>query len=163
MRSIIDRVSGIRTRKRWRPTSLLRQPRSHNQAEEFDDPQLRVRADRSLIKLIGDGSEFQSLPWHAPQQKSLPSQSCSAQGLRGSFVDFRSAAVLLGPQYGFPCSRVGVAWEHLFIQARSASKGIRGDRTSRAEHYCSRPYFQARTCVIKRRLLFTRADKSSHS
>ena len=45
------------------------------------------------------------------------------------------AAVLLGPQYGFPRSRVGLAWEPLLIQARSASKGIRDACTSRAEHY----------------------------
>ena len=75
-------------------------------------------------------------------EKSLPSHSCSARGLRGSFGDFRIGAVLLGPQYGFPCSRVRLAWEPLFIQARSASKGIRGDCTSRAEQDCSRPHFR---------------------
>ena len=34
------------------------------------------------------------------------SQSCSTRRLRILFVDFRIAAVLLGPQYGFPRSRV---------------------------------------------------------
>ena len=67
------------------------------------------------------------------------SQSCSTRRLRILFVDFRIAAVLLGPQYGFPPSRVGLAWEPLLIQARSASKGIRDACTSRAEHYWLRP------------------------
>ncbi len=67
------------------------------------------------------------------------SQSCSTRRLRILFVDFRIAAVLLGPQYGFPRSRVGLAWEPLLIQARSASKGIRDACTSRAEHYWLRP------------------------
>ncbi len=46
---------------------------------------------------------------------------------------FRIAAGLSGLQYGFPRSRVGLGWEPLFIQARSASKGIRAACTSRAE------------------------------
>jgi hypothetical protein len=69
------------------------------------------------------------------------SQSCLTRQLRIVFVDSRIGVVLLGPQYGFPRSRVGLAWEHLFIQARSASKGIRGC-TFRAEHDCSRPHFR---------------------
>jgi plasmid stabilization system protein ParE len=48
------------------------------------------------------------------------SQSCSTRQLRILFVDFRIAAVLLGPQYGFPRSRVGLAWEPLFIEARES-------------------------------------------
>ena len=70
------------------------------------------------------------------------SQSCLTRQWRIVFVDFRIGAVLFGPQYGFPRLRVGLAWEHLFIQARSASKGIRGGCTSRAEHDCSRPHFR---------------------
>ena len=58
------------------------------------------------------------------------SQSCSAPQLHISFVVFRIAVVLLGPQYGFPRWRVGLSWEGVHpsppsIQARSASKGIR--------------------------------------
>ena len=52
-------------------------------------------------------------------------QSCSARQLRFSSVDFRVVAVLLDMQDGFPRSRVGLAWEPLSIQARSASKGKR--------------------------------------
>ena len=46
---------------------------------------------------------------------------------------FRIAAIVLGSQYVSPRWRFGLAWEPLFIQARSASKGIRTARASRAE------------------------------
>ena len=49
--------------------------------------------------------------------------------------------------YGFPRSRFGLAWEPLFIQARSASKGIRSAGAFRAEHDDTMPICRARSAL----------------
>ena len=57
-----------------RPLGLPERLIIHNRAGHRKVPGPLSLDNRGII---GDGSEFQSLPWNAPQQKSLPSPSPS--------------------------------------------------------------------------------------
>ena len=58
--------------------------------------------NRSAVdRIIGDGSEVQSLPWNAPQQKSLPSPFPSQRciPLRGRLVAGDQGGAVLSVLY----------------------------------------------------------------